>query len=155
MRTNHPPIEASNFLPQNSILVKNKVAYFDNYTPKMHWTQPYLKLGTEIPIYSGNPATDSSKLAIFGNKAASSSKVKLLDLISRHQKYIGPDHNFSSGLLLINFQKKSATHPSRQVVSGHKIEFSSKAKLFTLISRHQKYIGPNYILSWGLRYLYI
>ena len=71
----------------------------------MHWTQTHLKLGAEIPIYLGNPATDSSKQAISGNRAASSSKVKLLDLISRHQKYIGPDHNFSSGLIWINFQK--------------------------------------------------
>ena len=71
----------------------------------MHWTQPHLKLGAEIPIYLGNPATESSKQVISGNRAASSSKVKLLDLIIKHLKYIGPDHNFSSRLIRINIQK--------------------------------------------------
>ena len=36
------------------------------------------------------------------------------------------------------FSENSATHPSRQVVSGHKSEFSSKAKLVTLIKRPNK-----------------
>ena len=34
--------------------------------------------------------------------------------------------------------KPHTTHHSRQVVSDHKTAYSSKAKLFTLISRHKK-----------------
>ena len=47
--------------------------------------------------------------------------------------------------------KPHTTHHSRQVVSDHKTAYSSKAKLFTLISRHKKYNGPNSRISWELR----
>ena len=77
------------------------MVYSNKLTPKNALNQPQPKGGAKISIFSGNPATDSSKQAVYCNKAASSSEVKLLDLISWHQIYIGPDHNFSQGLILI------------------------------------------------------
>ena len=115
---------------KNSILSKAKWFTLISRHPKMHWAQPHLKLGAEVPIFSENPATNSSKQAVSDNKAVSSLKVKLFDLISRHRKYIGLDPNFNLGTMQLVFQKIQSTplpYLERQflVMKQHSLQMQS------------------------------
>ena len=60
--------------------------------------QTKLQLGTEMAIFSGNPATHPSKQVVSGYATASSSKAKLFALTSRHQKCVWSNSNISGGL---------------------------------------------------------
>ena len=71
---------------------------------KTHRIQPQLKLELKYLFFGGNPANHSSKQIVSGHKSASWLKTKLFNQISRHQKCVGPNPNFSWGLGQLNFQ---------------------------------------------------
>ena len=112
----------------------SKAKLFDKQTLKKHWTQLTLQLGLkQLYFQKIQPPTrlDQYFLAIKPHLSA-----KLIALICSHQKFIGPNHNFSCGLRQLYFKeiypqpKKKSSFLSKHssLVKGKSIYFDNQTQ---------------------------
>ena len=130
----------------------SKAKLFDKQTLKKHWTQLTLQLGLkQLYFQKIQPPTrlDQYFLAIKPHLSA-----KLIALICSHQKFIGPNHNFSCGLRQLYFQE---IYPQPIKKSSFLSKHSSlvKSKGIYLDTKTPKHALNQKNLQLGMTYLYI